>query len=77
MPMPVVNIREMGVLVGHGSMLVPVRVALAGVPGKVVLMGVVLVMCMVMGMGQCFMQVRMLVPLGQMQPYPQAHETAC
>ena len=69
------NVREVGVLVGHHSVRMPMRVRLGALPFEVVLMLVVAVMRMVMRMGQRLMQMFVIMLLGQVQPDPQGHKT--
>ena len=71
-----VDVREVGVLVRHHSVCVPMRVRLGALPFEVVLMLVVAVMRMAMGVCQRLMQMFVIMLLGQVQPDPQGHETA-
>ena len=61
----VVDVREVGVLVAHCRMGVPVRVWRLAVPGEVVPVLVLRIMRMVVRMGQRLMRVLVVMILGQ------------
>lgn len=75
MLMPVVNIREVRMLVSQDGMLVPVRMPIRGIARKrdFVHVLVMLVMPVTMFVGRCFVRVVMCVMFGQMQPHSQRH----
>ena len=60
-----VDVREMGVLVRHGRVLVPVLMRLAAVPLEFMHMLMVLVVHMAVRVGQRLMTVLVFVALGQ------------
>ena len=73
-PVPMVNIREMRVLVRHGLVSMPMAVRFLAIPSKVMRMLVVLVMSVRMRVLQRFVGVFMVMPFTQMQPDTQAHQ---
>ena len=76
MDMPMMNVREVRMLVRHRRVLVFMRMRFLHVPHEVVRMLVMLVVYMGMGVFHWLVRVFMLVPLGQMQPHPQRHKGA-
>ena len=73
MRVPVVNIREMRMLVDDSDMLVPMIMRIITVPLERVRMRVVCVMLMPMTMHKRLMLMFVLVALCQMQPHAPAH----
>lgn len=69
-----VNIREVWMLVVHWRMSVPMRMRPCLINTCFMLMLVVLIMRVDMSVFKEFMDMFMLVGLGQMQPHPQPHE---
>ena len=69
------NVREVGVLVRHHSVRMPMRVRLGALPFKVVRMLVMAVMRMAMGVCQRLVQVLVIMLFSQVQPDAQSHET--
>lgn len=74
MQVSMVDVREMGVLVRHGAVLVPVRVWLATVPLEFMRMLMMLVVYMTVRMRQRLMPVLVFMALAQVQPDPQGHQ---
>jgi len=68
------QVRVVRVSVGDRGMPVRVRVRLGAVPRKVVVVPVMLVVHVPVRMLQRFVRVRVLVPLGQVQPHAGAHQ---
>lgn len=77
MPVAMVGVREVGVAMFHGAVLVPVGVffcaSRSGVPPFRMGMLVVGIVCVF----QRLMAVGVLVPLRQVQPHAQGHQPAC
>lgn len=74
MRMAMVDVRVMRVLVDQRFVPVGVGMRLLAIPGKVMLVLVVLVMTMRVRVFHRFVRVLMLVPLAQMQPYAEGHQ---
>lgn len=74
MNVPVVDVGEMGMLVGDCGMDMPMRMGCIRIPREIVGMLVVLVMCVTMLVFDRFMPMFMFVSFGQMQPYAGCHE---
>ena len=66
--MPVVDVRVVRMGVRQWLVFVLMRVRFSAVPGKAVIMAVVLVVPMVMAVNQGLMRVRVGMPLGEVQP---------
>ena len=75
--MPVVDVGVMRVAVGDRRMCVLMRMRLAAIPRKIVRVLVVHVVHVAVGVGHGLVGVRMLVALGQVQPYPGGHQRRC
>ncbi len=74
--MPVVNVRVMAVTVCQSAMRMEMRMRFLQLhPGGMFVL-VMLIMDVAMGMRDSFMNMRMLVPLRQMEPYANGHDTA-
>ena len=73
-PVPMVNIREMQVLVHQGLVSMPMTVGFLAIPSKVMRMLVVLVMSVLVRVFQRFVGVFMVMPFTQVQPDTQTHQ---
>ena len=71
------NVGIVGVRMRESLVRVPVRVWLATVPGKGVLMLMMRVMPMRVLVLERFVRVLMRVPLGEMQPHAHCHQRTC
>ena len=74
MIVPVMQVREMGVAVREGIMLVLVGMRLLGLPWERVRMLMMRIVQVRVGMIEPPMRVFVLMMLGQMQPHPRAHQ---
>lgn len=74
MDMPMMNVREVRMLVRYRRVLVFMHMRFLHVPHEVVYMLVMLVVYVSMGVYRGLVRVFVLVPFGQMQPHPQRHE---
>ena len=68
------GVRVMRMLVNHRFVPVPVFVGLLAVPLDIVLVAMVRVVNMAVAVFHRLMDVFVLVVLGEMQPYPPAHQ---
>lgn len=73
-PVPVMDIRVMGMTVGQRLMFMKVVMRFTLVPGKIMGMLVMRVMRVPMLVGQWRMRMRVLVALDQVQPQSNGHE---
>lgn len=74
MSVPVVNIREMRMLVDDDGVLVPMIMGIATIPLERVLMLMVRIMHVRMAVLERLMHVFVLMMLGQVQPHAPAHQ---
>ena len=75
--MPVMDVRHVGMTVCDRVVLMRMDMRLLSIPREIVLMPVVLVMCMRVRVGHRFMDMHMLVFLGEMQPDSRSHQCPC
>ena len=73
MSVPVVNIREMRMLVDDDDVLMPMSMRCIGVPLERVLMLMVRVVCVHVVVLERLMNMFVFVVLGQVQPYAPGH----
>lgn len=74
MPVPVVDVRDMRVLVRQSLVGVLMAVGFGAVPCRLMRVLVVRIVHMPMRMHQGLMGVRVFMPLAQVQPDPQPHQ---
>ncbi len=72
--MPVMNIREVGMLVDEGGMPVGVHMWLLPIPREIMLVLMVFIVTMRMRVFHRLMGVFVLVPFAKMQPHTQCHQ---
>jgi hypothetical protein len=74
MDMPVMDVREMIMVVLLRRVMMGMGMRFPSVPRKIVVVLMVFVVDVLVGMIQCLMHVPVLMGLGQMKPYANAHQ---